>query len=667
MLTRFYFCFVLGLFAFLSNSAEAAPVTLSWVANSESNISGYKIYYGLSSGNYSSIINAGNSTTYHFSNLSAGQTYYFVVTAYNSSGLESNYSSEKSLSIAGLAPTPTPAPVIIPIPTPTPTPIPTPTPVPTPNPGSGGRTPGGGSGLDSDADGLSDSLESSIGTNPYDSDSDDDGVNDGQERTDSTNPLDRGSNYPQLKTFFCNEWNGYISNSRNLIEIRNRGSQNINAQLLYYNSSGNLIDLQNINIVAGQQVRNNMSNLTGSQYKLAKVCVLHNGNSGDLEGEIVNYKQNQYGTATPLSNGVYGKQYVRFNTKLMSKNSKEKNFYISNKLQLYNNSNATRRGSLNFYKDNGSLFRQISVELTYYQRYDLEIAELGSNFAGLVEWVPSNDDSPFILRNTALYYDNAPKKGKIKESFATSLNYDGAAGTGEDLVVPFDTSLITQDCTEIRIKSNGKRVKIKKKNCKKTETSLNSTIEISNTVEAGNQVSANIYDLEGNLMSTQKFYLAAHASRELVLKDILGYNRQGSILIKGDQLSGIIASAKEYQRNKDGSVILAYQVTAKISYGAVLQGSYDSSDGKKSSLILINSDSSDQEVVFGLTTSDGSVIFQGESLNVPAHGRRVLNLNPLMQGTQDGLVNIQANNQNTITSWIFKERQNEFIVPSVVR
>jgi hypothetical protein len=45
-------------------------------------------------GNYESVIDVGNQTTYNFSDLEDGKAYYFVVTAYDILGRESDFSSE---------------------------------------------------------------------------------------------------------------------------------------------------------------------------------------------------------------------------------------------------------------------------------------------------------------------------------------------------------------------------------------------------------------------------------------------------------------------------------------------------------------------------------------------------------------------------------------------
>jgi fibronectin type 3 domain-containing protein len=78
----------------LIKDAAAASVTLAWDPNEEPDVTGYKIYYGKTSGTYESVIDAGNQTTYTIPGFLEGVDYYFTVTAYNAYGLESDFSDE---------------------------------------------------------------------------------------------------------------------------------------------------------------------------------------------------------------------------------------------------------------------------------------------------------------------------------------------------------------------------------------------------------------------------------------------------------------------------------------------------------------------------------------------------------------------------------------------
>ena len=71
--------------------AYSAEVELTWDPNQESDLAGYRIYYGTASGSHSVMLDVGNTTSYTI-DLQSGMTYYFVATAYDTSGNESGYS-----------------------------------------------------------------------------------------------------------------------------------------------------------------------------------------------------------------------------------------------------------------------------------------------------------------------------------------------------------------------------------------------------------------------------------------------------------------------------------------------------------------------------------------------------------------------------------------------
>ena len=130
------FC-VFFIFLIIPFLASGAVVKLAWDPNTEEDLAGYKIYYGYASGDYDTSIDAGNTTTFQITDLEYDQTYYFASTAYDTSGLESDYSDEISCTIPK---------------------------------------------LDSDGDGLTDEDEINIyGTDHNNPDTDKDAINDGDE------------------------------------------------------------------------------------------------------------------------------------------------------------------------------------------------------------------------------------------------------------------------------------------------------------------------------------------------------------------------------------------------------------------------------------------------------------------------------------------------------
>jgi hypothetical protein len=96
-------CFVRSILAILAiafspagTATSPAPVVVLWDTNPESDIAGYTFYLGTGSGNYSQILNVGNSTTTTLADLSPGTTYFCAVQAYNTAGLTSALSTEIS-------------------------------------------------------------------------------------------------------------------------------------------------------------------------------------------------------------------------------------------------------------------------------------------------------------------------------------------------------------------------------------------------------------------------------------------------------------------------------------------------------------------------------------------------------------------------------------------
>jgi hypothetical protein len=84
---------------FGATAPAGQSVTLIWNANTDPNVTGCNVYYGVSSGNYTNMINAGNVTNATVSGLVAGVTYYFAATTYDSAGDQSGYSTETTYTV----------------------------------------------------------------------------------------------------------------------------------------------------------------------------------------------------------------------------------------------------------------------------------------------------------------------------------------------------------------------------------------------------------------------------------------------------------------------------------------------------------------------------------------------------------------------------------------
>ena len=85
---------------FCAAHASAGQAHLTWDAVSAPNLAGYRLYYSLTPSSYTTYIDVGLQTTAAMTGLTAGKTYYFVVTAYDTAGDESGASNTASVTIS---------------------------------------------------------------------------------------------------------------------------------------------------------------------------------------------------------------------------------------------------------------------------------------------------------------------------------------------------------------------------------------------------------------------------------------------------------------------------------------------------------------------------------------------------------------------------------------
>ncbi len=79
----------------IAGIAQAATVQVTWNPNTEEDLAGYRLYVGQASGQYGEPVDVGNVTGHVMEIIPQhGATYYFALTAYDTSGNESGYSDE---------------------------------------------------------------------------------------------------------------------------------------------------------------------------------------------------------------------------------------------------------------------------------------------------------------------------------------------------------------------------------------------------------------------------------------------------------------------------------------------------------------------------------------------------------------------------------------------
>jgi hypothetical protein len=90
--------FVIGIFSLsLISSLFALDVSIAWDRNKETDVVGYKVYWGYASRKYPWFIDVSDTTAMTIENLPDSVNIYFAVTAYDENGNESDYSQELRL------------------------------------------------------------------------------------------------------------------------------------------------------------------------------------------------------------------------------------------------------------------------------------------------------------------------------------------------------------------------------------------------------------------------------------------------------------------------------------------------------------------------------------------------------------------------------------------
>lgn len=109
LLHRPAFALAITLTTFIPVVAKAAivpapAVSLTWNPNPEANLAGYKLHFGSSSGNYTTVLDVGPVPSAPLPPMILGQTYYVALSAYDTDGRDGPLSAELVVTASSPAP-----------------------------------------------------------------------------------------------------------------------------------------------------------------------------------------------------------------------------------------------------------------------------------------------------------------------------------------------------------------------------------------------------------------------------------------------------------------------------------------------------------------------------------------------------------------------------------
>jgi len=480
-------------------------------------------------------------------------------------------------------------------------------------------------------------------------DSDGDGVTDAQEARDGTNPNDRGSASQTLGNELCAEWNGFLGGMFNILEHTNLSSTPLDVKTTLYAQDGSAQGSYSFSLSAQSEYDVLVHDLNGwKQNSYGRVCSKQSGNSGDLDGRMVYYKPDyssgsslddvkfQFALAMPFLSGIQGSQFVSFNTFPPGLAAGDELKFVANWLQVTNQSATAQSGALFFYDEKGALLGSDEFNVKAGARQDFSAHRFGRYRVGLVELRPAEASAKFQFRNVRYVYDNAGSK----DSFDTAFQLEGAVGSGELLSAPVDT----------------------RKNS-------SSVLELANTTDAPANVIVKVYKQDGTLARSFEdapVSLKAHATNHIILSNFLT-NDVGIVTVKSDTAASVIATVMEYGRKSDGSITNMYGIRALEAHGSTLRGSYNTFLKQDSVLWIVNPSDENESASLSMTRPGTQALIDNKTVNIPARGLLVVDLNKYDRANVYGTVTVTASHAHTLNSWVTRAKGDEFVVPTPVR
>jgi len=477
------------------------------------------------------------------------------------------------------------------------------------------------SATDTDGDGTPDTS---------DTDDDNDGVSDTQETSDGTSSLDADSYYVHGNVEYCYDWNGYLSDITQILELRNAGSNSLTLNVDLRNSSGVTQSSVVVGLNAGRQfdvIVNDLAGFTTSAY--GTVCAtIVSGDGDSLESQVSQYKLSgtsfNYAFATRYVPPQAGKQYVGYNHYFPALTLAELSNFVAGYVQVINDESTTQTGTLVFYDASGAETKRVDLALAAKGRVDIGSHDNNSSLLGLVEWVPTSTTAKFRMAMNRYYFNGSTPTASRR--FVVSQ--PAKRGVGAELRRPF---------------SSIGRVAV---------------LEVNNTLATSVNISLNVYHADGSAVFSPAtgYNIPAKGTQHIVLNSALT-GELGSFSIQASTAGAVIASLLEYRYDSNLIVRSMSVGEADIGLAAALSGTYNNYLGG-CLLRLSNLSSSQKTGTYSLTRSDGTPVVSAQTVTLSGNASTEINICGSESQTAYGSVSVLPNSANSLIGEIVRLNSN---------
>lgn len=432
-------------------------------------------------------------------------------------------------------------------------------------------------------------------------------------------------------------WNNFLRIQNQLV-VFNRTDNITNGSFTLYDTDGSLVSQDGFPITFdgkneyGFQL-NQLFSFAADSYGFGKL----NTDNGALDGHIAYYRFNESQTraefeaTVPFTNTVTGLTAVPYDA-IQAPSTTRSKYNMSQILSLANPGSTARSFTINFYAQDGALFRSEALPLPALSRRDLDVGDYTDvpTRYGLIEILPP-DSEPYLAQLLRVV-------GKTPKGSAPQV-YNFALGVTAD-----QPKRYTQ-WVPVTAYYKGE-----------------SMITLANPSDAAAAVPLVLYRHGTRVpKSLGTFTVEPHTVKQVSLKRWLKKNQMGTVKINTTgttESTGILAYATTYHRSNGSSSLLAVDMipARAVLGGTSLYSTYDTSPGYSNSVRLFNPTTTDSGAT--VTTYDGGerlgshsyTLKPKQSVSVPLNRRVGVRQNSV------GMVEVETDQAGGVQAEMFRRQ-----------